>query len=141
MLLKYADDGDSSGPGLLGALGLLALGGAGGFLARRPLARALRSMRKKVKSQGLTDASEAAATAQPAAVAAAKPMQEAAAATKPVQEAVAATKPVQEATEAAAATAAKPVQEVVDRTAISTIDLSSISLLPFLSDIRIPVFQ
>ena len=34
MLLKYADDGDSSGPGLLGALGLLALGGAGGFLAR-----------------------------------------------------------------------------------------------------------
>lgn len=108
MLLKYADDGDSSGPGLLGALGLLALGGAGGFLARRPLARALRSMRKKVKSQGLTDASEAAATVQPAAVAAAKPVQEAAAAAKPVQE-------------AAAATAAKPVQEVVDEAATNAV--------------------
>lgn len=108
MLLKYADDGDSGGPGLLSALGLLALGGAGGFLARRPLARALRGMRKKVKAQGLTDASEAAATAQPAAAAAAKPVQEAAAATKPVQE-------------AAAATAAKPVQEVVDEAATNAV--------------------
>lgn len=99
MLLKYADDGDNGGPGLLGALGLLALGGAGGFLARRPLARALRNMRKKVKAQGLTSAPEAAAAAQPAA---------AAAATKPVQEAAVA------ASAAPTNAAENVVQNVVD---------------------------